>query len=122
MGIDRVRRFVCYDDLDPTCLSRGYVEFHSNGFARLWQECRWLTLDVLADVHTHPGPDSSQSDTDRAHPMISEHGHVAVILGNYAKGWGFRFAPASVYEYEGTYRWRDWSGECRPTRLRFTWW
>jgi proteasome lid subunit RPN8/RPN11 len=117
-----VRRFACYDDLDPACLSRGYVEFHSNGFAALWKECRRLKMEVLCDVHTHPGPDSSQSETDRTHPMISERGHVAVILPDLAKGWAFRFDTGSVYEYEGNYHWRDWSGEARTERLRFTWW
>jgi proteasome lid subunit RPN8/RPN11 len=121
-GIDKVRRFVCYDDLDPTCLARGYVEFHSTGFAKLWKECRRLKLDVLADVHTHPGPDASQSEVDRTHPMVSEPGHVAVILPNYSRHWAFRFKTTSVYEYEGNYRWRDWSGDCRPNRLRFTCW
>jgi proteasome lid subunit RPN8/RPN11 len=79
-------------------------------------------MEVLGDVHTHPGPDSSQSETDRMHPMISEAGHVAVILPNYAKGWAFHFVTATVYEYEGNYRWRDWSGEARTKRLRFAWW
>jgi proteasome lid subunit RPN8/RPN11 len=47
-------------------------------------------MEVLADVHTHPGLDSSQSETDRTHPMISESGHVALIVPSYAKGWPFR--------------------------------
>lgn len=121
-GLDHARRFALYDDLDPTCLSQGYVEFHSTGFAALWKECRRLGMEVLCDVHTHPGPDSSQSETDRMHPMISEPGHVAVIVPNFASGWASRFATTSVYEYEGNYAWHNWSGSARKQRLRLTWW
>jgi proteasome lid subunit RPN8/RPN11 len=103
-------------------LARGYVEFHSSGFAKLWAECRRLELDVLADVHTHPGTDSSQSEIDRTHPMISEVGHIGIIVPSYARGWAFQFSALSVYEYSGNYLWSDWSGKDRGIRLRFTCW
>ena len=118
-GVDRVARFVCYDDLDPHCLDRGYIEFRACGYEKLWAECRRLELDVLADVHTHPGPNSSQSGTDRTHPMISEAGHVAIILPSYAQGFAFRLGAASCYEYSGNYLWRDWSKQ-RRTRFRLS--
>jgi proteasome lid subunit RPN8/RPN11 len=121
-GIDRVRRFACYDDLDPASLSNGYVEFHAEGFARLWAECRRIGMDVLADVHTHPGSDATQSETDRTHPMISECGHIAVILPNYAAGRPFGMGAVFAYEYGGNYHWRNWSGSDRRTRLRLTLW
>ncbi|MAT67945.1 MAG: hypothetical protein CMJ58_00295 [Planctomycetaceae bacterium] len=120
-GVDRVRRFVCYDDLDPNCLAKGYIEFCAPGFSRLWAECRRWDMDVLGDVHTHPGG-SCQSETDRMHPMISEAGHVGVIIPSYAGGSAFRFGDVSVYEYLGDYRWLNWSGSHRRYRLRFTWW
>lgn len=120
-GIDKVRRFACYDELDPTSLCKGLVEFHAEGFARLWAECRKLDMDVLADVHTHPGSDASQSETDRTHPMISECGHIAVILPKFAVGQPLGVGAISIYEYEGNYRWRDWSGPDRRSRVRLTW-
>lgn len=121
-GIDTVRKFVCYDDLDPMCLAGGYIDFHAVGFARLWAECRLLNLDVLGDIHTHPGPDSSQSETDRTHPMINEKSYVGVIVPRYAQGWPFRLNVLSIYEYQGNYEWRDWSGPARTGRMRLTWW
>ncbi len=83
-GNAKVRTFLCFDDLDPDCLSRGYVDFHSGGYAQLWQQCRRMGFEVLADVHTHPGKDSSQSEIDRLHPMIGEAGHMAIIVPCYA--------------------------------------
>lgn len=121
-GVDNVRRFACYDDLDHTSLASGYIEFHSSGYSKLWKECRRRKMDVLGDVHCHPGSDFSQSETDRTHPMISESGYIGMILPCYAKRCAFSFTRLSVYEYEGSYRWRDWSGERRPERVRFTWW
>ena len=41
-------------------------------------------LTVVADVHVHPG-DSGQSNSDRAYPMISQAGHIALILPRFAR-------------------------------------
>jgi proteasome lid subunit RPN8/RPN11 len=121
-GIDEARTFACYDDLDPSSLAKGYVDFHSTGFANLWTECRRLNLDVLADVHTHPGNESAQSEIDRTNPMIGEQGHVAIIVPTYAQGWYFQLGKLSVYEYQQNYHWSNWSGSDRHERVRFTWW
>ena len=118
-GVDKVYCCAYYDDLDPESL-RGHVEFHSTGFAKLWAECRRLDMVALADVHTHPGP-STQSEADRTHPMITEKGHIAIIVPFYAYGPAFRLRNISVYEYQGNYAWRDWSGSLRPSRVRLAW-
>src|ERR1700693_3370317 len=78
---DRVRilQFVLYDDLDPECLDTGIVRFDGRHFGKLWDLCKQRDLTVVADVHTHPGC-SGQSDYDRAHPMISRAGHLALIM------------------------------------------
>ncbi len=121
-GTDTVRRCAYYDDLDPTSLAKGYVDFHAAGFARLWAECRRLDMEVLGDVHTHPSGDSSQSETDRTHPMIGEPRHIALIVPRYAVGQPFRLNLLSVYEYRGNYQWQDWTGPVRSRRVQFTWW
>ena len=54
------------------------------GFAALWRICRERGLDVLGDVHTHAGPGPRQSEADRTNPMISEPGHMAFILPQFA--------------------------------------
>lgn len=118
---DKVKQFVCYDDLDPHALDTGVVTFAPTGYAALWSLCRRHRLDVLADVHTHPGGHPQQSGTDCANPMISEAGHVAIILPWFARCWGWKLKNVGVYEYLGNYEWRDWSARDRRDRVRFRW-
>ncbi len=104
-GRARVTAFVLYDDLDPHCLDSGIVRFDGRYFSDLWQMCNERGLSVVADVHTHPGG-SQQSESDRAHPMISRAGHLALIVPRFAA------APVSrdmvgMYRYEGGKRWHS---------------
>ncbi len=117
--VDAVVSYVCYDDLDPGALDLGYVVMTSVGYSALWARCRELRLDVLADVHTHPGGPPRQSHIDRANPMISERGHIAIVLPHFAQMAPRRERDLAVYEYEGNYRWRDWTGRSRKSRLQF---
>lgn len=99
----RITQFVLYDDLDPQCLETGIVRFDGRYFGDLWERCKQSGLSVVADVHTHPGS-SEQSQSDRAHPMISRAGHIALIVPKFAA------APLSrdqvgLYRYEGSKRW-----------------
>jgi len=84
-GRREVETFVPYDDLDPRCLDRGIIEFSSEGYTPLYERCEQLGLEVVGDVHTHPG-EAFLSDSDRDHPMMSKLGHVALIVPNYAQG------------------------------------
>lgn len=119
---DRVRFFVCYDDLDPHALDTGIITFAPSGFSALWSRCRDLRCDVLADVHTHPDPTPQQSETDRLNPMIAEAGHMAIILPEFAQRWGWRFRNVALYEYSGNYTWRPWMGTRRSDRVQFQMW
>src|SRR5687767_9176431 len=62
-----IRRFVCYDDLDPCSLDSGIIDFDGVGYNPLWALCRSTGLKVVADVHTHPGP-AFQSHSDKRNP------------------------------------------------------
>ena len=104
----RVQRFVFYDDLDPHCLDSGIVVFDGAGFGPLWQLCRETGLQVVADVHTHPGA-ARQSDTDRRNPMIATTGHFALIVPHFAVRVPTN-AELGLYEYMGAHQWRDHSG------------
>lgn len=120
-GIDRAKTVAFYNDLDPRCLDNGFIEFHSIGYDRLWERCREHKYHVLADIHTHPG-NSSQSEVDRTHPMLPESGYVAAIIPNYAQGFALQLSGVSVYEYQGNYRWKNWTGTSRRNRFRLTIW
>lgn len=102
-GPARITEFVLYDDLDPAALNTGIVRFDGRHFGKLWAHCRERNLTVVADVHVHPGG-SGQSASDRAHPMIAEHGHIALILPDYARLPMPRGA-IGIYRYLGAARW-----------------
>lgn len=100
----RIRKFLYYDDLDPHCLDTGIVVIDGSVFGKLWQICRDLNMQVVADVHTHPGI-PFQSGTDRDNPMIAVAGHIAIIVPNLARRV-VRPQDLGVYEYLGDHQWR----------------
>jgi len=102
-GRARIVDFVLYDDLDPHALDSGIVRFDGRFFSDLWALCTARNLTVVADVHVHPGG-SGQSDSDRDHPMISQNGHVALILPRFAIGTQRR-RDIGMYRYLGGKRW-----------------
>ena len=117
-GHDKVITYCCYDDVDPHALERGYVAVNAVGFAALWSLCRKTGLEVLADVHTHPGDSAAQSSTDSENPMIPQLGHVALIVPGFAKTSVWRMRDVGVYEYLGNYSWRKWTGRDRSRRVQ----
>lgn len=102
-GRPRVTEFMLYDDLDPHCLDTGIIRFDGRYFGALWERCRSTQATVLADVHTHPrGPE--QSDSDRAHPMVTRAGHVALIFPHFARG-AVDPRDVGIYRYRGDKKW-----------------
>jgi len=116
-----VLRHVCYDDLDPKSLDTGIVVFRSTGFSALWTLCRDLSMDVLADVHTHGNAAPRQSAIDRANPMIARIGHIAFVLPRFATLLCLGLRNVAVAEYMGDYEWHDWTGKDVARRVRLTW-
>jgi proteasome lid subunit RPN8/RPN11 len=102
-GRARVVDFVLYDDLDPRALDTGIVRFDGRYFGDLWDLCKLRGLSVVADVHVHP-EDSNQSDSDRAHPMISRKGHIALIVPHFARP-PVRIRTIGIYRYLGDKSW-----------------
>jgi proteasome lid subunit RPN8/RPN11 len=102
-GRARIVDFVLYDDLDPHSLDTGIVRFDGRHFGALWDLCKRRNLTVVADVHTHPGS-SQQSESDRAHPMVTRAGHLALIIPGFAKH-PVRRTEVGMYRYLGGKRW-----------------
>ena len=100
----RIVDFILYDDLDPHCLDTGIVRFDGRYFGTLWAICKKRALTVVADVHVHPGG-SQQSKSDRAHPMISCEGHLALILPRFATS-PLPKREIGIYRYQGAKRWQ----------------
>lgn len=115
----RITAFAFYDDLDPTSLNGG-IHFHAAGYTRLNEICRSMSLRVLADIHTHPGSYTRQSDIDAANPMVAIRGHVALIAPNYGRG-PRRLSHLGVHTYLGGEGWETTSDSrdvIRYTTLR----
>ena len=119
----RVVDVVYFDDLDPMSLTGG-ISFSSTAYGKLWDECAARDLEVVADVHTHPGRWVRQSEIDRAHPMLARSHHVALIVPDFAQ----RVVAAcevGVHEYLGDGRWSSSLGAEAAERFRIErrrWW
>jgi len=118
----QITHFISYDKLDPDAYESGAIAFHAVGYAALWQYCRQHELQVLADVHTHPGSDVSQSPIDRKNPMVPMLDHTAIIVPNFActRWWSLR--SAGVYEYLGDFKWRTHEPSEAARRIRLVLW
>jgi len=103
-----IESFLPYDDVDPNSL-RGIILFDGSKMDTVWELCRREKLEVLADVHTHPGG-FGQSQTDRDNPMIPEIGHIALIVPNFADG-AYLPGQIGIYEYRGRRQWVDRSAD-----------
>lgn len=103
----RIKEFIFYDDIDPSCFKNGIVEFNGNLLGEVWEICRKKNFVVVADVHVHPGG-YWQSHSDRTNPIIPQTGHLALVLPNFAKGEPMP-GRLGVYEYEGNHEWTNHS-------------
>lgn len=114
-GKVRIVDFVLYDDLDPRCLNTGIVRFDGRYFSALWAMCKERGLSVVADVHTHMAGEA-QSDSDRAHPMISRADHIAFILPRFAAR-PMTVSDVGMYRYRGGKKWETVPPDARPQFL-----
>ena len=91
-----------------------YVAFTSQEMARAWEMCYASGLQVVADIHSHPqGP--QQSLSDRANPIVSLPGHVALIAPFFAMR-NPQPVDLGVHIFEGAGRWRSmFQAEARNT-------
>ena len=117
----RVTSYICYDDVDPAAYQAGAIAFHASGCAALWRHCREKQVDLLIDVHTHPGPDVRQSSIDVRHPMMPVAGHTAMIVPNFARTPWWSLKAAGVYEYVGCFKWRT-HPPSRSRRVKLSLW
>jgi proteasome lid subunit RPN8/RPN11 len=106
-----------YDDLDPACLTGG-ITFHAHGYTALAALCRRHGLQVIGDIHTHPGCRVDQSPADAAHPMVALPGHIALIAPRYAKE-PVNVSDLGAHVFQGAGRWTSYSGSdvCRVLQV-----
>lgn len=119
-GRARVTAFVCFDDLDPDCYQNGVILFHASGYAALWKLCRERKLQLLCDVHTHPGSDVRQSPIDERHPMVPTKGHGAIVVPHFAHTSWWSLKQIGIYEYRGEDGWRAYPPSLPERRVRLS--
>jgi proteasome lid subunit RPN8/RPN11 len=107
-----IERFVYYEDIDPEALETGIVLIDGRRLGDLWKICREAKLEVVADVHVHPGS-FRQSASDKANPIIAERNHIALILPDFAQGSNMP-GKIGVHRYLGNRQWRDESDRWFP--------
>jgi len=109
----KVTHIVYFDDLEPKSLN-GAVHLTTSAYSALWAMCRELGVEVLGDVHTHPGRMVGQSPIDQDNPLVAQSGHVALIVPDYAHG-RIDLGDVGVYEYRGD---DGWASRRRGVRHR----
>ena len=107
-NVREVNRVVYFDDLDPSCLV-GHIHLRPPAYSALWDLCEFTGLEVVGDVHTHPGIWVGQSVIDRRNPMVASAGHIAVIVPDYGTR-AVRANETGVHEYLGEAGWRSHFG------------
>lgn len=95
-----------------------YVAFTAEEMARAWNYCHQNKVQVVADVHTHPGG-PMQSQSDRAHPIVSLAGHVALIVPHFALR-DPQPSDLGVHLFLGRGRWRSLFGSDAARALQLT--
>lgn len=110
-----VRQIIYFDDLEPESLN-GAVHLTTFAYSKLYDICRDCGVEVIGDVHTHPGGMIDQSHIDQDNPLIAQRGHIALIVGHYAQR-ATRISDIGVYEYLGDDGWNT-----RPRALRHHRW
>ena len=106
-GSRRIQRAAYYDDLCPGSLDEGYIVFANSGYVALTQLCQREGLSIVADVHTHPGAWTDQSEADRDHPMMPRAGHIGFIVPSYAQSSRHHLRGVGAFLYHGDGRWSD---------------
>lgn len=117
-GWQPVTAVAYYDDLDPACLT-GNITFTADGYTALAALCRRDSLQIVADIHTHPGRWVRQSPTDATHPMVALPGHVALIAPGFAQS-PVGVSGLGVHHYQGDGQWISRYGGDIASVLRLT--
>ena len=110
-GSTHIIHYILYNEVDPSAFDSGIIVFNGDGYISLWQHCSRNNHKVVADVHTHPGDWTGQSGSDKAHPMIAQSGHLALIVPRLATIKNQKLKGLGIHEFLGDQQWTSWSPE-----------
>lgn len=119
-GTREAKDYLLYDDLEPGCLDAGFVKMTSVGFRALGREASARSLEVVADIHTHP-EHAFFSGTDRDHPMVPVKGHLALVVPDYALK-GTDPERCAMFRFLGGNDWEDLETKGRHSKVYVGFW
>jgi proteasome lid subunit RPN8/RPN11 len=99
-----VKGIIFLDDIPGTISNKRFHHTPKEVVNKIYQVLRKEGLQIIADVHTHPGRDVEMSDLDKNHPIEYRVGLLSLILPNYG------FPPITLrntgfHEYLGNDMW-----------------
>lgn len=110
-----MNRIVFHDQFDKSVSDSGYIQF--KGAVPFYEYLAKHNLRVLADIHTHPTHNTSQSESDRTHPMIKIKDHIAIIAPCFANNPFILPKHCSVYKYLGNFKWKKYKDSELPFNI-----
>lgn len=72
---------------------------------RLTREMYARGMQVVAQVHSHPG-DAFHSETDDRYPVIHHRGAISIVVPHFAR-YGLNLANAAVFVLEAWPHWKE---------------
>lgn len=114
-GERKVSKIVFYDQFDKSVSDSGIIEF--KGAVLLFDYLAKENLEILADIHSHPTNNTSQSHSDMEHPIVRMKKHIAIIAPNYAKDFIVFPKHCSVYEFLGELSWNKFTKKQNPIQI-----
>ena len=85
----------------------GFALFHRitrEATAQIFAILKDKGLQIVADVHTHPGDWVGLSDTDREHPLEYRVGFISIVLPYFGRTDPMQ-EDIGMHRYEGNHQW-----------------
>jgi proteasome lid subunit RPN8/RPN11 len=86
----------------PTCSSGPqFVRADEWAAGAAARAARALRLGIVAQVHSHPGPDTRHSDGDDDLVFMPHNGMFSLVVGNYGSGSMLPQEGAGLHQFQG---------------------
>ena len=98
----------------------GFARFHKvsrEAVTALFRYLQQKNLQLIADVHSHPGTWVGLSEIDMEHPLEFRVGFLSLVLPSYATPKP-DIGTVGVHEYIGNMEWETLTPEAVPTRIK----
>lgn len=115
----QVKEVIFLDDLPGV---QGFPLFHKisrEAVARLFEILKSKSLDLIADVHTHPEEWVDLSQIDQENPLEYRVGFYSVVLPYFGKS-DPSLDLTGLHRYTGSLKWKTLSAQEKIELIQFT--